>query len=77
MAQVTSLTGRPEETHGQGRRIDDGSSASWAHFAGSPMVLTEIHHGRRYGVYRTMTGDYGGADIRQMLARSPALRTEP
>lgn len=74
MAQVTGrLTGRPGLFMGQGPFASTTGAFGIleAHFAGSPMVVlteTSDYDGfGQYGVYQTMTGDYGGADIRQML----------
>lgn len=74
MAQVTGrLTGRPGLFMGQGPFASTTGAFGIleAHFAGSPMVVlteTSDYNGfGQYGVYQTMTGDYGGADIRQML----------
>lgn len=75
MAQVTGkLTRRPAVVMGQGPWIATlgGMGILEAHFTGSPMiVLTETsdYNGNGpYGVYQTMTGDYGGADVRSMLS---------
>ena len=74
MAQVSGrLTGRPGLFMGQGPFVSTTGAFGIleAHFAGSPMVVlteTSDYDGfGQYGVYQTMTGDYGGADIRQML----------
>jgi acetolactate synthase-1/2/3 large subunit len=74
MAQVTGrLTGRPGLFMGQGpfAATTGAFGILEAHFAGSPMVVlteTSDYDGfGQYGVYQTMTGDYGGADIKQML----------
>lgn len=74
MAQVTGrLTGRPGLFMGQGPFASTTGAFGIleAHFAGSPMVVlteTSDYDGfGQYGVYQTMTGDYGGADIKQML----------
>ncbi|KAB2920743.1 MAG: thiamine pyrophosphate-binding protein [Hyphomicrobiaceae bacterium] len=74
MAQVVGrLTGRPGVLMGQGpfTATTGAFGILEAHFAGSPMlVLTETsdYDGfGQYGVYQTMTGDYGGADIQAML----------
>lgn len=74
MAQVTGrLTGKPAVLMGQGPWISTigGIGILEAHFAGSPMVvLTETSDYDGYGqqgVYQTMTGDYGGADIMASL----------
>lgn len=70
MAQTTGrLTGKPGLLMGQGPWMATMGAVGIqeAHFAGSPMVvLTETScydgYGQK-GVYQTMTGDYGGADI--------------
>lgn len=74
MAQVTGrLTGRPGLFMGQGpfAATTGAFGILEAHFAGSPMVVlteTSDYDGfGQYGVYQSMTGDYGGADIKQML----------
>jgi acetolactate synthase-1/2/3 large subunit len=74
MAQVTGrLTGRPGVFMGQGpfAATIGGFGILEAHFSGSPMVIlteTSDYDGfGQYGVYQTMTGDYGGADIQSML----------
>lgn len=74
MAQVTGrLTGKPAVLMGQGPWISTigGIGILEAHFSGSPMVvLTETSDYDGYGqqgVYQTMTGDYGGADIMASL----------
>lgn len=74
MAQVTGrLTGRPGVFMGQGPFASTigGFGILEAHFSGSPMVIlteTSDYDGfGQYGVYQTMTGDYGGADIQSML----------
>ncbi len=74
MAQVTGrLTGRPGVFMGQGPWVSTTGSFGIleAYFSGSPMlVLTETSdydgYGQ-YGVYQTMTGDYGAADIQASL----------
>ena len=87
MAQVYGrLTGRPGVFMGQGPWV--GTTGSFgileAHFAGSPMVVltdTSCYDGYgMYGVYQTMTGDYGAADIRTTLGtmtKFSAYATEP
>lgn len=74
MAQVTGLlTGRPGVFMGQGpfAGTTGGFGILEAHFSGTPMVVlteTSDYDGfGQYGVYQTMTGDYGGADLRAML----------
>ena len=74
MAQATGrLTGRPAVLMGQGPWISTigGVGILEAHFSGSPMlVLTETSDYDGYGqqgVYQTMTGDYGGADVMASL----------
>jgi acetolactate synthase-1/2/3 large subunit len=74
MAQVTGrLTGKPGVFMGQGPFASTigGFGILEAHFSGSPMVIlteTSDYDGfGQYGVYQTMTGDYGGADIQSML----------
>lgn len=74
MAQVTGrLTGRPSLLMGQGPWISTigGIGILEAHFSGSPMVVlteTSCYDGYgQQGVYQTMTGDYGGADIMASL----------
>jgi acetolactate synthase-1/2/3 large subunit len=74
MAQVTGrLTGRPAVVMGQGPWMTTMGAVGIleAYFAGSPMVvMTETSdydgHGQQ-GVYQTMTGDYGGADVMASL----------
>ena len=74
MAQVTGrLTGRPGVFMGQGPFASTIGvfGILEAHFSGSPMVIlteTSDYDGfGQYGVYKTMTGDYGAADIQSML----------
>jgi acetolactate synthase-1/2/3 large subunit len=74
MAQVVGrLTGRPGVFMGQGpfAATTGGFGILEAHFSGAPMVVlteTSDYDGfGQYGVYQTMTGDYGGADIQAML----------
>ncbi|MCF8032832.1 MAG: thiamine pyrophosphate-binding protein [Desulfarculaceae bacterium] len=74
MAQVTGrLTGKPGLFMGQGPWVSTTGSFGImeALFSGSPMVVlteTSDYDGfGQYGVYQTMTGDYGGADIQQSL----------
>lgn len=87
MAQVYGrLTGRPGVFMGQGPWV--GTTGAFgvleAYFAGSPMVVltdTSCYDGYgMYGVYQTMTGDYGAADIRATLntmTKYTAYATEP
>ncbi|MEQ8196383.1 MAG: thiamine pyrophosphate-binding protein [Rhodospirillales bacterium] len=87
MAQVTGrLTGKPGVFMGQGPFASTigGFGILEAYFSGSPMViLTEAsdYDGfGQYGVYQTMTGDYGGADIQSMLrgmTKYSTFATEP
>jgi len=74
MAQVTGkLTGKPGVLMGQGPWISTTGSFGIleAYFAGSPMVVlteTSDYDGfGQFGVYQTMTGDYGAADIQASL----------
>lgn len=74
MAQVCGrLQGRPSVVMGQGPWISTIGSIGIleAHFAGSPLIaLTETSCYDGYGqqgVYQTMTGDYGGADVMTSL----------
>ncbi len=74
MAQVTGkLTGKPGVLMGQGPWISTTGSFGIleAYFAGSPMVVlteTSDYNGfGQFGVYQTMTGDYGAADIQSSL----------
>lgn len=74
MAQATGrLTGKPAVLMGQGPWITTIGAVGIqeAHFAGSPMiVLTETSDYDGYGqmgVYQTMTGDYGGANVMASL----------
>lgn len=87
MAQVYGkLTGRPGVFMGQGPFVGTvgGFGILEAHFAGSPMVVltdTSCYDGfGMYGVYQTMTGDYGAADVRAVLGtmtKSCNYATEP
>jgi acetolactate synthase-1/2/3 large subunit len=70
MAQVTGrLTGRPGVYMGQGpfTATSGAFGILEAHLAGSPMVAvtdTSDYDGfGQYGVYQTMTGDYGAGDV--------------
>ncbi len=74
MAQVAGrLTRRPAVAMGQGPWMTTIGAIGIleAHFSGSPMVvLTETSDYDGYGqmgVYQTMTGDYGGADVMASL----------
>ncbi|MEO8278733.1 MAG: thiamine pyrophosphate-binding protein [Ideonella sp.] len=74
MAQVYGkLTGKPGVFMGQGPFASTTGAFGIleAHFAGSPMVVltdTSCYDGfGMYGVYQTMTGDYGAADVRTVL----------
>jgi len=74
MAQVYGkLTGRPGVFMGQGPFASTTGAFGIleARFAGSPMVVltdTSCYDGfGMYGVYQTMTGDYGAADVRTVL----------
>jgi acetolactate synthase-1/2/3 large subunit len=74
MAQVTGrLTGRPGVYMGQGpfTATTGAFGILEAYFAGSPMVaLTDAsdYDGfGQYGVYQSMTGDYGAGDIKAAL----------
>lgn len=87
MAQVYGkLTGRPGVFMGQGPWVNTtgGFGILEAYFAGSPMVVltdTSCYDGfGMYGVYQTMTGDYGAADVRTVLrtmTKYCAYATEP
>lgn len=87
MAQVYGkLTGRPGVFMGQGPFASTTGAFGIleAHFAGSPMVVltdTSCYDGfGLYGVYQTMTGDYGAADVRTVLGTMTkycAYATEP
>lgn len=87
MAQTYGrLTGRPGIYMGQGPFASTTGAFGIleAYFAGSPMVVltdTSCYDGfGMYGVYQTMTGDYGAADIRQSLStmtKYTAYATEP
>lgn len=74
MAQTYGkLTGRPGVFMGQGPFASTTGAFGIleACFAGSPMVVltdTSCYDGfGMYGVYQTMTGDYGAADVRTVL----------
>lgn len=87
MAQVYGkLTGRPGVFMGQGPFASSTGAFGIleARFAGSPMVVitdTSCYDGfGMYGVYQTMTGDYGAADVRTVLGtmtKSLHYATEP
>lgn len=87
MAQVYGrLTGRPGVFMGQGpfATTTGAFGILEAQFAGSPMVIltdTSCYDGfGMYGVYQTMTGDYGAADARTVLGtmtKYTAYATEP
>lgn len=87
MAQVYGkLTGRPGVFMAQGPFSSSVGSFGIleARFAGSPMVVltdTSCYDGfGMYGVYQTMTGDYGAADVRAVLktmTKSTAYATDP
>ncbi len=87
MAQVYGkLTGRPGVFMGQGPFASSTGAFGIleAHFAGSPMVVltdTSCYDGfGMYGVYQTMTGDYGAGDVRTVLGTMTkycAYATEP
>jgi acetolactate synthase-1/2/3 large subunit len=74
MAQTYGkLTGKPGVFMGQGPFASTTGAFGIleARFAGSPMVVltdTSCYDGfGMYGVYQTMTGDYGAADVRTVL----------
>jgi acetolactate synthase I/II/III large subunit len=74
MAQTYGkLTGRPGVFMGQGPFASTTGAFGIleAQFSGSPMVVltdTSCYDGfGMYGVYQTMTGDYGAADVRTVL----------
>ncbi len=87
MAQTYGkLTGRPGVFMGQGPFASTTGAFGIleAQFAGSPMVVltdTSCYDGfGMYGVYQTMTGDYGAADVRTVLGtmtKYTAYATEP
>lgn len=87
MAQVYGkLTGRPGVFMGQGPFASSTGAFGIleAQFAGSPMVVltdTSCYDGfGMYGVYQTMTGDYGAANVRAVLdtmTKYCAYATEP
>jgi acetolactate synthase-1/2/3 large subunit len=87
MAQTYGkLTGRPGVFMGQGPFASTTGAFGIleAQFAGSPMVVltdTSCYDGfGMYGVYQTMTGDYGAADVRTVLGTMTkycAYATEP
>ncbi|MEX0731156.1 MAG: thiamine pyrophosphate-binding protein [Aquisalimonadaceae bacterium] len=74
MAQVYGkLTGRPGLFMGQGPWVNTTGAFGIleAYFSGSPMVVlteTSCYDGfAQHGVYQSMTGDYGAADVRTSL----------
>lgn len=87
MAQTYGkLTGRPGVFMGQGPFASSTGAFGIleAQFSGSPMVVltdTSCYDGfGMYGVYQTMTGDYGAADVRTVLGTMTkycAYATEP
>ena len=87
MAQVYGkLTGRPGVFMGQGPFASTTGAFGIleARFSGSPMVVltdTSCYDGfGMYGVYQTMTGDYGAADVRTVLStmtKYTGYATEP
>lgn len=87
MAQTWGkLTGRPGVFMGQGPFASTTGAFGIleAQFSGSPMVVltdTSCYDGfGMYGVYQTMTGDYGAADVRTVLGTMTkycAYATEP
>jgi acetolactate synthase-1/2/3 large subunit len=87
MAQTYGkLTGRPGVFMGQGPFASTTGAFGIleAQFSGSPMVVltdTSCYDGfAMYGVYQTMTGDYGAADVRTVLGTMTkycAYATEP
>ncbi len=87
MAQVVGrLTGRPGLFMGQGPFASTTGAFGIleSYFAGTPMVVltdTSCYDGfGMYGVYQTMTGDYGAADVRAVLktmTKFTAYATEP
>ena len=87
MAQTYGkLTGRPGVFMGQGPFASTTGAFGIleAHFAGSPMVVltdTSCYDGFGiYGVYQTMTDDYGAANVRAVLGtitKYCAYATEP
>src|SRR5690606_4102345 len=87
MAQVYGkVLGRPGVFMGQGpfATTTGAFGILEAYFAGSPMVIltdTSCYDGfAMRGVYQTMTGDYGAADVRTVLGtmtKYTAYATEP
>lgn len=87
MAQVVGrLTGKPGLYMGQGPFASTTGAFGIleAYFAGSPMLVltdTSCYDGfGMYGVYQTMTGDYGAADVRAVMktmTKSTFYATEP
>lgn len=87
MAQVVGrLTGKPGVYMGQGPFASTTGAFGIleAYFSGSPMLVltdTSCYDGfGMYGVYQTMTGDYGAADVRAVMktiTKSTYFATEP
>src|SRR5690625_3205776 len=87
MAQVVGrLTGKPGVYMGQGPFASTTGAFGIleAYFAGSPMLVltdTSCYDGfGMYGVYQTMTGDYGASDVRNIMktmTKSTYYATEP
>src|SRR5690606_7982554 len=87
MAQVVGrLTGKPGVYMGQGPFASTTGAFGIleAYFAGTPMLVltdTSCYDGfGMYGVYQTMTGDYGAADVRAVMktmTKSTYYATEP
>lgn len=87
MAQVVGrLTGKPGVYMGQGPFASTTGAFGIleAYFAGTPMLVltdTSCYDGfGMYGVYQTMTGDYGAADVRTVMktmTKSTYYATEP
>lgn len=87
MAQVVGrLTGKPGVYMGQGPFASTTGAFGIleAYFAGSPMLVltdTSCYDGfGMYGVYQTMTGDYGAADVcavMKTMSKSTYYATEP
>lgn len=87
MAQVVGrLTGKPGVYMGQGpfASTTGAFGVLEAYFSGSPMVVltdTSCYDGfGMHGVYQTMTGDYGAADVRNVfktMTKATWYATEP
>ncbi|TMS57499.1 thiamine pyrophosphate-binding protein [Imbroritus primus] len=87
MAQVVGrLTGKPGVYMGQGPFASTTGAFGIleAYFSGSPMLVltdTSCYDGfGMYGVYQTMTGDYGAADVRNVMktmTKATYYATEP